>query len=198
VADAGLRVSDAEAARATLELAAEWHRRVAAESGPAIVEAARVLREALERGGRVLVFGNGGSAGDAQHFAAELVGQYGRGPARRALPVIALPADTAVVTSLANDLGYEQVFARQVQAFGQRGDVAVGITTSGMSANVTAALAMARSRGLATIALTGSDGGESGRLADVHVNVPAAEAARAQEVHRTILHIWCGLIEKDM
>ena len=183
---------------AALDATIRLHQQVRGlDLGP-VVQAAEAMRAACAAGGKVLVFGNGGSAGDAQHFAAELVGQYGRGPARRALPVIALPADTAVVTSLANDLGYEQVFARQVQAFGQRGDVAVGITTSGMSANVTAALAMARSRGLATIALTGSDGGESGRLADVHVNVPAAEAARAQEVHRTILHIWCGLIEKDM
>ena len=157
-----------------------------------------MLREALDRGSRVLVFGNGGSATDAQHFAAELVGQFGRGPARRALPVMALPADTAVVTSLANDLGFEQVFTRQIQALGQRGDVAVGITTSGLSANVTAALAMARSRGLTTIALTGNDGGEAGRLADVHVNVATPDTARAQEVHRTILHVWCALIEKDM
>jgi D-sedoheptulose 7-phosphate isomerase len=114
------------------------------------------------------------------------------------LPVVALTADSAVVTSLANDLGYEQVFVRQIQALGAAGDIAIGITTSGMSANVTAALAMARSRGLATIALTGRDGGEAGLLADVHVNVSGSETPRIQEVHRTILHIWCGLIEKDM
>jgi D-sedoheptulose 7-phosphate isomerase len=191
-------VSEVEIARAALEEAAAWHRRAADESAAPIAQAARLLRETLERGGRVLAFGNGGSATDAQHFAAELVGQFGRGPARRALPVIALTADAAIVTSLANDLGYEQVFARQIQGLGQRGDVALGITTSGMSANVIAALAMARSQGLATIALTGRDGGEAGRLADVHVNVAAAETARAQEVHRTILHIWCALIEKDL
>ena len=195
---AGRRVSDPAEVRATLEQAAEWHRRAAAERAPAIAEAAGLLRSALEQGHRVLVFGNGGSATDAQHFATELVGQYCRGPGRRALPVIALTADTAIVTSIANDLGYEQVFARQIQALGEKGDVAVGITTSGMSANVTAALAMARSRGLATVALTGRDGGEAGRLADVHVNVPADETPRAQEVHRTILHIWCALIEKDL
>jgi D-sedoheptulose 7-phosphate isomerase len=191
-------VSDTEDVRASLEQAAEYHRAAASERTPAIAEAARLIRDALERGRRVLVFGNGGSATDAQHFAAELVGQYGRGPARRALPVLALTADSAVVTSLANDLGYEQVFARQIQALGAAGDVAIGITTSGMSANVTAALAMARSRGLVTVALTGRDGGEAGRLADVHVNVPGGDTPRIQEVHRTILHIWCALIEKDM
>jgi D-sedoheptulose 7-phosphate isomerase len=190
-------VSESDAVREALEQAAEWHRRAAAERAPAIVDAAHLMRGALAGGRRLLVFGNGGSATDAQHFAAELVGQFGRGPARRALPVIALTADSAVVTSLANDLGYEQVFARQIQALGAPGDVAIAITTSGMSANVTAALAMARSRGLSTVALTGRDGGEAGRLADVHVNVPAADTARVQEVHRTILHVWCALIEKD-
>ena len=191
-------MSDSDAVRASLEQAAEYHRVAAAERATAIAEAARLIRDALERGRRVLVFGNGGSATDAQHFASELVGQYLRGPARRALAVVALTADSAVVTSLANDLGYEQVFVRQIQALGAAGDIAIGITTSGMSANVTAALAMARSRGLATIALTGRDGGEAGRLADVHVNVSGSETPRIQEVHRTILHIWCGLIEKDM
>jgi phosphoheptose isomerase len=191
-------VSDADTARATLEQSAEWHRTAAAERAEVIAEAARRLREALERGRRVLVFGNGGSATDAQHFATELVGQYGRGPGRRALPVIALTADSALVTAVANDLGFEQVFVRQIQALGEPGDVAVAITTSGMSANVTAALAAARARGLSTIVLTGRDGGEAGRLADVHVNVPAPDTPRVQEVHRTILHVWCALIERDL
>jgi D-sedoheptulose 7-phosphate isomerase len=102
------------------------------------------------------------------------------------------------LTAVANDLGFEQVFVRQIQALGEAGDVAVAITTSGMSANVIAALAAARARGLTTIALTGRDGGEAGRLADVHVNVPAPDTPRAQEVHRTILHVWCALIEKDL
>jgi len=191
-------VSDADTVRAALGQSAEWHRTVAAQRADAIAEAASRLREALARGRRVLVFGNGGSATDAQHFATELVGQYGRGPGRRALPAIALTADSAIVTAVANDLGFEQVFVRQLQALGEAGDVAVAITTSGMSANVVAALGAARARGLTTIALTGRDGGEAGRLADVHVNVPAAETPRVQEVHRTILHVWCELIEQEL
>lgn len=194
---AGTGVSDADAVRAALEQSAACHRRAAAERAEVIAEAAQRLREALARGRRVLVFGNGGSATDAQHFATELVGQYLRG-GRRALPVVALTADAAVLTAVANDLGFEQVFVRQIQALGEAGDVAVAITTSGMSANVIAALAAARARGLTTIALTGRDGGEAGRLADVHVNVPAPDTPRAQEVHRTILHVWCALIEKDL
>jgi phosphoheptose isomerase len=191
-------VSDDEAVRAVLDDAAAWHRRTGQQSVAAIAAAARLLRETLERGGRVLAFGNGGSATDAQHFATELVGQYARGPGRRPLPVLALTADSAILTAVANDLGFEQVFVRQIQALGEAGDVAVAVTTSGRSANITAALAAAKARGLRTIALTGRDGGDAGRLADVHVNVPAAETPRVQEVHRTILHIWCALIEKDL
>ena len=159
------------------------------------VEAAAAIVESLRQGGKVLVFGNGGSATDAQHFAAELVGRFAR--ERRGLAAIALTADSAVVTAVANDYAYEQVFSRQVEALGREGDVALGITTSGRSASVLAGLAAARAGGLTAIALTGQDGGAAGAAADIHVNVASASTARVQEVHRTLLHAMCELIERE-
>ncbi|HSL23518.1 MAG TPA: SIS domain-containing protein, partial [Vicinamibacterales bacterium] len=161
-----------------------------------VVSAARVMLAALKGGRKVLAFGNGGSAADAQHFAAELVGRFER--ERRAAAAIALVADTSILTAVANDHGFERVFARQIEALGAPGDVALGISTSGRSPNVLAAFDAARARGLTTIALTGGDGGPIGRAADVHVNVAGAPTARAQEVHRTILHAVCELIEREL
>ncbi len=189
-------MSDADRVRATLDEAAAWCQRTAAEQAGAIVTAAAVVGEALTTGKQALVFGNGGSATDAQHFAAELVGRFSR--PRRALPVWALTADSAVMTSVGNDFGFDQVFARQIEAHGRAGDVAIGITTSGVSANVNLALVQAREQGLRTIGLTGRDGGETGRLVDVHVNVGAADTARVQEVHRIILHVVCELVERRL
>jgi len=186
-------VADLDRVRAALGEAADLHRRVSVEQAERIVDAARVMRQAIDEGKQVLVFGNGGSATDAQHFAAELVGRFGR--ERRGLPVIALTADSAILTSVANDYGFEHVFARQVEALGRAGDVAMGITTSGTSANVNRALRRAREAGLSTVGLTGRDGGETGGLVDVHVNVPGVTAAQVQEVHRTVLHVMCELIE---
>jgi D-sedoheptulose 7-phosphate isomerase len=162
----------------------------------AIVDAVRLMRTALTAGWKVLVFGNGGSATDAAHFAAELVGRFSR--PRRALAAVALTTDSAVITSVGNDFGFDQVFARQVEALGRSGDVAIGITTSGVSANVNAGLEAARAQGLRTIGLTGRDGGQTGRLVDVHVNVPASETPRIQEVHRVILHVICELVERRL
>ena len=176
--------------------AAALHLKVAAECGDVIVRAAGVIRDALGGGRKVLVFGNGGSAADAQHFAAELVGRFGHQLERRAWPVIALVSDPAVMTSVANDFGYTAVFARQIDALGSTGDVALALTTSGKSANVNEGLRWALDRSLVTIALTGGDGGESGRLADVHVNVPDANPQRVQEVQQTILHAICELAER--
>lgn len=175
---------------------AALHERVGRERGAQIVRAADVVRHALTGGHKVLVFGNGGSAADAQHFAAELVGQFGRTVARPAWPAIALVSDPATVFAVANDFGFSAVFARQIEALGQPGDVAVAITTSGASANVNEGLRSAGARSLATVALTGGDGGESGRLADVHVNVPASNPQRVQEVQQTILHLVCELVER--
>lgn len=189
-------MTDAARVRAVLEEAAELHRRVAGECAEAIGKAADVLREAAKAGRLVLAFGNGGSAGDALHLAAELVGRFQR--ERRAAAAVALTANPAVVTAVANDLGYDQVFARQIDAMGRPGDVALGITTSGRSANVNVALRQAREAGLKTIGLTGADGGETGRIVHVHVNVPVDQPARVQEVHRTILHAICELVEEAL
>ncbi len=161
-----------------------------------VLAAADAILDAVRRDGAVLVCGNGGSAADAQHFAAELVGRYAR--ERRALRAVALSTDTSILTALGNDYGFERVFARQVEAHGRPGDVLIGISTSGASANVIAAIVSARQRGLRTIGLTGRDGGELGRLADIHVNVPEQETARTQEVHITLLHALCELIEREL
>ncbi len=158
-----------------------------------VLRAAEAMSGALARDGKVLAFGNGGSASDAQHFAAELVGRYLR--ERRAMPALALTVDTSVLTAVGNDYGFDRVFARQIDALGIEGDVALGISTSGKSANVLAAFAAARDRGVTTDALTGCDGGPIGRMADVHLNVPDRATPRVQEVHRTLLHVMCDLVE---
>jgi phosphoheptose isomerase len=186
-------VGDSDRVRAAFDEAIRLHQVVADREVTAIVKAAVLVRDAFGSGRKVLVFGNGGSAADAQHFAAELVGRFE--VERRGWPAIALPADAAVVTSVANDLGFAEVFARQIEALGQPGDVALAITTSGASANVNLALRRARAAGLTTIALTGRSGGETAALADVHVNVPGTTSARVQEVQRTVLHVMCQLIE---
>jgi D-sedoheptulose 7-phosphate isomerase len=189
-------VNDVQRVQAALGESADLHRKVAAERAQVIVRAAELMAEALEGDRRVLVFGNGGSATDAQHFAAELVGRFER--ERRAVPVVALTADTAIVTAIANDYGFEAVFARQVEALGRMGDVVLAISTSGASKNVNFGIERARAKGLVTIGLTGRDGGETGKLAHVHVNVPGRTTARTQEVHRTILHVMCELIEERL
>jgi D-sedoheptulose 7-phosphate isomerase len=172
------------------------HEAFVAASGAQAESAARLIKEAALAGRLVLVFGNGGSATDAQHLATELVVRFSK--PRRAVAALALTADSAVLTAAANDLGVAAMFARQVEALGRQGDVAVGITTSGRSANVIEALRVAKSRGLSTIALTGRDGGEAGALADVHVNVPSQVTARVQEVHRTWIHAVCEWVEEDL
>ena len=176
--------------------AARLHERAAGESVDAVVRAADTMLAAFGAGAKVLIFGNGGSAADAQHFACELVGRFLR--ERRALPAIALTADTTQVTAIANDYGFDRVFVRQIEAHGRPGDVAVGISTSGTSANVLAGLQYARARGLKTVAFTGGTGGPIGASADVHVNVPHDLTPRIQEVHRTLIHAVCDLIEQQI
>jgi D-sedoheptulose 7-phosphate isomerase len=170
------------------------HERVRRQSGPTIV-AALAMRDAIARGGRVLVFGNGGSASDAQHFAAELVGRFMR--ERPAMGSIALTTDTSILTAVANDYSFRQIFVRQIEAIGRAGDVAFGISTSGESPNVLDAIRYAREHGLLTVAMTGRDGGSIGAAAEIHVNVPDHNTARVQEVHRTIMHVMCELIERE-
>jgi D-sedoheptulose 7-phosphate isomerase len=179
-----------------LRESARLHAQAAEQAPISVVAVAETLQSAFAKDGKVLMFGNGGSALDAQHFAAELVGRFAR--ERRALPAIALTTDTSILTSVANDYAYDRVFARQVEALGRAGDVAVGISTSGASANVMAALQMAKSRGMTTVAFTGRDGGAMGAMVDVHVNVPNAVTARVQEVHRTLIHAVCELVERDL
>lgn len=180
--------------RQSLLDAAALHARAAEGDLAPVRAAAAAIVASLRRDGKLLVFGNGGSALDAQHVAAELVNRFER--SRRALAAVALTTDASVLTSIANDVSFEQVFVRQIEALGRRGDVACGISTSGASANVVAALRAGRERGMVTIAFTGRDGGPVGLAADVHVNVASASTPRVQEVHRTLLHVVCDLVER--
>jgi len=184
----------ARQAETTFAATIALHEKVRHNLGPVLV-AAQTIRDAIDGGRKLLVFGNGGSASDAQHVAAELVGRFMR--ERPAMPAIALTTDTSVLTSIANDYSFKQVFARQIEALGVAGDVALGISTSGESPNVVAALQVARARGLKTIALTGRDGGHVGAAAEIHMNVPDQNTARVQEVHRTLLHVVCELVEME-
>ncbi len=189
-------MSGSDVAYATLSEAIALHVQVRDAGLESVAAAAQAIVGAVRRGGKVLVFGNGGSAADAQHMAAELVGRFVR--ERRGYAAVALTTDGCVLTSIANDYGYDRVFARQVEALGQPGDVALGITTSGSSANVVSALETARGLQLTTIALTGRDGGAAGRTADVHINVPSDVTPRVQEVHMTLLHVICDLVETGL
>jgi len=162
----------------------------------AVVDAAAAVSAALTRGGTLLAFGNGGSAADATHIAAELVGRFLE--ERRALAAVSLSDNASAVTAIANDYGYEYVFARQIEALGRAGDVALGLSTSGRSANVVAGLEAARAAGLTTIALTGGDGGPVGACADLSIVAPSEATPRIQECHTTIAHVLCELIEQDL
>ena len=167
--------------------------------GPRIAQAAATLAERLRQGGKILVCGNGGSAADAQHFAAELVNRFEM--ERPGLAAIALTTDSSALTSIANDYAFEQVFARQVRALGRPGDALLAISTSGHSPNVLAAMAAARELGLMTVALTGRDGGTmAGQLDtdDLELRVSATATARIQEVHILIMHCLCDLIDQRL
>jgi D-sedoheptulose 7-phosphate isomerase len=187
-------LAKAEVVVRTLKEAAAAHERMAANAAR-VVEVADAIATSLRNGGTVLVFGNGGSAADAQHFAAELIGRYEKD--RRSWPAVALSADTSALTAIGNDYGFDRVFARQVEGLGRKGDVAIGISTSGNSANVLRALETANERGLMTVALTGR-GGEAGKIARLHVRVDEGRTARIQEVHATLLHVICELVEQEL
>jgi D-sedoheptulose 7-phosphate isomerase len=163
---------------------------------PRIAEATRICLGALKKGRKILVFGNGGSAADAQHFACELVGRFKRD--RAALPAIALSANTSNLTAIANDHGFDMIFERQVEALAQRGDVCFAITTSGNSPNVLRALKAARTIRAATVCLSGKGGGKAKALCDLCITVPSDETPRIQEAHITIIHIICALIEETL
>jgi D-sedoheptulose 7-phosphate isomerase len=155
-----------------------------------------LVSNSLAKGGTIFWCGNGGSAADSQHLAAELVGRYKKN--RRPLRSISLTTDTSVLTCVANDYSYEDIFARQVEALGRPGDVLLGITTSGNSENVLRALKMAKSMGMTTIAWLGKDGGGGKGIADVSLIVPSESTARIQETHILIGHILCELIEEEL
>lgn len=161
-----------------------------------IVKCVDLLCEALGSGCKVLVMGNGGSAADAQHFAAEIVGRFKM--ERRALPAIALSTDTSILTAIGNDYGFDRIFIRQVEAHARPGDVVVGISTSGNSRNVFMALEAAQSAGCRTIGLLGRDGGSIAAICDLPLVVPSDNTPRIQEGHITIIHILCDLLEKRL
>lgn len=167
-----------------------------AQNARLVLEAGRRMSECLQAGGKVLVFGNGGSAADAQHLAAELVGRYLYD--RPGLPALALTTDTSALTAIGNDMGYESVFRRQVEAHGRKGDVAIGITTSGRSRNVVDALRVARERGLVTMALTGGGGGLLKDAVDYLLDAPSTDTPRIQEVHGLVVHLLCQIVEETL
>lgn len=159
-------------------------------------EILQTILQVLKAGNKVILFGNGGSAADSQHIAAELVSKFRRD--RSALAAIALTTDTSILTSIANDYSYDYVFARQIEAHGRPGDVAVGISTSGNSPNVLRALETARDMGISAIGFTGADGGQLKECVDICFRVPSQSTARIQEVHITAAHALCELLEQEL
>ncbi len=174
---------------------ARLKQRVATELSADIASAAEVIVTVFRSGGKLLLCGNGGSAADCQHIAAEFVSVLERQALRPPLPAIALTTDTSFLTASANDFGFEQVFARQVEALGRAGDVLMGISTSGGSPNVVAALVRARELGVRTIVLTGQAGGRAAELGDVVIRIPSRSTQLIQEAHIAIGHVVCGIVE---
>lgn len=163
------------------------------ENADLVVDAARALAVCLARGGKILFCGNGGSAADAQHLAAELVNRFEID--RPPLAAIALTTDTSILTAIGNDFDFDNIFAKQVQALGAPEDVLVGISTSGNSENVLRAFATARENALVTLSLTGGDGGKLAELSDIHINVPERSTALVQEIHIAVGHLLCRLVD---
>ena len=180
-----------------LRESADTKRRIAEDCDSAIVEAADVVTRSFRAGGKVLICGNGGSAADCQHMAAEFVSRLSKDFERPGLPAIALTTDSSFLTAFANDCGYDGVFERQVQALGRPGDVLIGISTSGNSPNVVRAVRYARSAGLRSIVLTGV-GGQLAALADVAILVPSKDTQHIQEGHLAIEHLICWFVERDL
>jgi D-sedoheptulose 7-phosphate isomerase len=178
------------------ETSAALKRRFFDENARLLMEVGERIAQCLRSGGKVLAFGNGGSAADAQHFACELVGRFLRD--RPALAAMALTTDPSVMTAIGNDMGYDAVFRRQIEAHGRPGDVALGISTSGRSPNVLEALRVARARGLLTIGMTGGGGGRMEGLVHYLVDVPSHDTPRIQEVHTTVVHVLCQIVEEAM
>ena len=166
------------------------------EQADEVIRAAALIAEAFKANGKLLIFGNGGSAADAQHIAGELVNRFLR--KRRALPAIALTTDGGVLTCVANDTGFENVFARQIEALGTKGDICLAISTSGTSSNIVRACEQARAQGIKVIGLLGRDGGNVAALCDLTLIVPSNDTQRIQEAHNLTGHVLCELIELEM
>lgn len=163
---------------------------------PQIAEVVEIMSNAFTSGKKVLIMGNGGSAADSQHFAAEIVGRFKL--ERAALPAIALSTDTSILTAIGNDYGFDAVFSRQIEALAASGDIVIGLSTSGNSPNVFKALELAKERGCRTIGLLGRDGGSIKNICDVALVVPTNDTPRVQEAHITIIHIVCDLVERGL
>jgi D-sedoheptulose 7-phosphate isomerase len=181
--------------KAELEESVWVKQRVIDEQVFVLEEILQILLQALRAGNKVILFGNGGSAADSQHIAAELISKFRRD--RSALPAIALTTDTSILTSIANDFGFDYVFSRQIEGLGEKGDVALGISTSGNSPNVINALRLAKEMGMTTIGFTGSDGGILRNHVDICFCVPSQSTPRIQEVHIAVAHTLCELIEQE-
>lgn len=169
---------------------------VAARLAPQIESLCLLLAAALREGKKILVMGNGGSAADAQHLAAEFIGRFLL--ERKALPAIALTTDTSILTAVGNDYGFDEVFKRQVEGLANPGDVVIGISTSGRSGNVRRALVAAGEIGCKTVGLLGKDGGDIAGIVDLNITIPAMETPHIQEAHATIIHIVCDEVEKAL
>ena len=182
--------------RGLFDDALETIRQAVEADAAALAQMCEILIEALRAGRGVLIFGNGGSAADAQHIAGELVGRFFL--ERKAMKAIALSTDTSVLTAVGNDYGYDRIFARQIEALGGPGDVAWALSTSGNSPNVVAALERAHQLGMRTIAMTGQGGGRCGELAEVVFRAPSRLSPRIQEAHMVAYHVICQLVEKGL
>jgi len=176
---------------------AELKRKSALELSSQIEDIAKMLIKSVKNGGKIVLFGNGGSAADAQHMQAELTHQF-EVSNRKAIPCIALTTNTSVLTAIGNDWGFDRVFERQVEKFIDKKDIVIGFTTSGNSINVIKGIKQAKKEGAKTIAFSGRDGGKIKDISDICLIVPANNTARIQEVHITVVHILCGLIEKEL
>lgn len=177
----------------------ENHQKVLSKTTDALSDviqaAAEMIVDSLKAGNKILLFGNGGSAGDAQHIAAELTGRYKA--ERRGLPAIALTTDTSALTAIGNDYGYDRIFDRQVEAIGNQGDLLIGISTSGNSRNVLRALAYGKDNGMNTIGMSGKGGGDMRPLCDINLIIPSDDTARIQEMHILIGHVLCGIVDSQ-
>ncbi len=181
-----------------IQASVELKERVKEELAEKIVEVANILAECINKGGKILLCGNGGSAADAQHFAGELVVRLTSDYTRTAIPAITLSSDSFILTACANDFGFEQVFSRQVEALGKPEDILVCISTSGNSPNLIKAAQKAKEKKMKTVGLLGGDGGELKKFTDISLIVPSHATPRIQETHICICHILCELIEKEL